>query len=174
MESLTSQLSSLSSSIPTSTVAGLSESLIPQALAAALHRPSTCVATVGTQTALSGREGIPLTGSSYNQGSCPRVTDQAVPAVLPFIQPNAEEERLFEERLVESLHTATISQSSKGLPCSSVTSSIRMGENEAKSSVQSIIEPSPVYDLDLTQLPLIIKKEPCDSSHIERRVAYGR
>jgi len=43
-----------------------------------------------------------------------------------------------------------------------------------KSCVEFSMDPSPVYDLDLTQLPVVIEKETCDSVCIERKVVYGK
>ena len=171
LESLSSQLSSLSSSIPSS-IASLFENLISQTLTTALQRSSTSTTTVGTQTSLSSNTTtenvLLLTDSS------PRVvTDQAVPTVLPTIPHDAVEERLYGERPVEGSHSVT-NQSSNDLPICSSMRCNKMSESEFTRTVPCMLEPSPVYDLDLTQLPVIIKQEPYDFGDIKRRIVYGR
>ena len=110
-------------------------------------------------------------GSSHNHGSCSKVTDQAVPSVLPTISPEAVEEILYGERPVKD-NLNSSSQSSKCLT-STIENYNRISRSQVKNTLQIMMDPSPVYDLDLTQLPLITKKEPLDLGHVERSELHG-
>lgn len=187
LETISRQMSVLSS-LPTETAVCLKETFLPRLLeATALQRPPSFKAHVGTQTMLPRcTESEPLAGNSHEvQSREIGISDQSVPSIIPPIPVYAEDERLFEEeggadkrqqqqqeksQQQQQHHQQVVtSLSSKN---SFYSNPSRLGSS-GRSCVRYDMDPSPVYDLDLTQLPMVIEKETCDSVRIERKVVYG-
>ena len=175
MKALSGQVSVLSS-FPTETAANLTETLLPRLLAAtALQQPPSSVAHISTQTMQSGSRPSepPANNPQHLQGSGAGISDQSVPTILPPLPDSAEDERLFGKEGVGKCHQQPAAGLSSTNSSYSDSNQLQLVGSGTRSCMRYNMDPSPVYDLDLTQLPLLIERETCDSVRIERKVVYG-
>ena len=196
LESVTKQVCTLST-LPADTSASLTKTLLPRLLKEMSLRkpPSSSTTHVGTQTLESRKRCEKLLTPTENvqdmnldQYSRDSDTDQSVPSIFRQLPANGEsKKRIDGEKMAElpldqlywnqenqQQHQHQLQEQKQHNQQQTIVPFELDYSTSNKSCMKFGMDPSPVYDLDLTQLPVVIEKETCDSVRIERKVVYGK